>query len=179
MSAASPNRSMQRKHTTKSMLGKSMQGVRGFTLIELMLVLTLVTTLLASTISLMTIVKRSDHQARRSFQNRQDIRRFADDVRRDLRSASNVQIRGKDVLIGSQSQTTQTTYKIRPGTSIARVVVDSDQDSATQETYGVGIGAEIEVKWLEQDRLIQWTITDTNQRKQPIEIVSALRNEPK
>ena len=174
MSVAWPNPFMRKKLTAKSI-----RGARGFTLIELVLVLALVATLLGSTISLMTIVKRSDQQAKRSFQTRRDIRRFADDVRRDLHSASKVQIQGTQtqgtgVLVVTENQTPPTTYEIRPGTVIVRVV----GDSATHERYDIGIEAKVDVKWLEVDRLIQWTITEANPKRQPIVIVSALGSKP-
>lgn len=148
----------------------------GFTLIEVVLVLTLFSTLLASTISLVTIVKRSDRQASRSFQHRQDIRRFADDVRRDLHRGDDVQINGNEVVIRNQREVLQTIYEIRSNTTIARVVLDSDQNSIASEIYQVGIEAQIEVQWLQEDRLIQWTLTETNRESQPLVIAAALRS---
>lgn len=161
----------------KCYAAKSRNLSRGFTLIEVLLVLTLVSTLLASTISLMMIVKKSDKQAARTLQNRHDIRRFADDIRRDLQSEREVRIQGSDLLIDNESESSQTTYRVRSGSAIDRVVTDADQKPTARETYEVGIHAKIEVRWLEEDRLIQWTIVESNRKSRPIQIVAVLRSE--
>lgn len=156
--------------------GKSRRG--GFTLIELVLVLTLTSALLGGVIGLMSIARGSDQQSIRNLVQRQEIRRFADDIRRDLRRSENSALTVDEFVLSDASQNRRILYQIDSGSTIIRTIRDDNDLVVLRDKYSVGNNARIEVDWLEDAQTIRWAITEADRPNHPIQIIAAGRSTP-
>ncbi|MCM2373161.1 prepilin-type N-terminal cleavage/methylation domain-containing protein [Aporhodopirellula aestuarii] len=150
----------------------------GYTLIEVLVVLSLVSSLMGGTIGLMSIVQKSDKTSKQGFSVRQELRRFADDVRRDTHSASDVQTDQTSLTLSRESSTQPIVYRVESTTSVSRVVLNPDESSVTRDEYAIGRDAGIQIELLDNNKLVQWTITESDRPNAPIRIVAARRLAP-
>ncbi|SMP58615.1 prepilin-type N-terminal cleavage/methylation domain-containing protein [Neorhodopirellula lusitana] len=157
-------------------------GSSGFTLIELMVVLSLVSTLLGGAIGLIAVVRQSESQAKLNLENRQGIRRFADDVRRDVALARRIEVdakgQEKKMVIVRQADSPRIEYQAGPGSQIHRVVINESQEPLGQDSYLIGTNATIDVELLDETNSVRWTITEKDGGAPPIAIL-AVRREKK
>ena len=154
----------------------------GFTLLELLLVLSLLSSLLGGTIGLVAIARKSDQQAKRSGLIRQEIRRFADDVRRDVNAAVDVEVTEDGLILSQDSDDPRVVYRTASDSTVSRLVKSSTEKVKSKDRYAVGNDADIRVELVDevnanQDRnFIQWTIKESDRPGKPIRII-AVRKE--
>ncbi|MCS7469859.1 prepilin-type N-terminal cleavage/methylation domain-containing protein [Stieleria sp. ICT_E10.1] len=148
----------------------------GFTLIELLLVLTLTASLLGGVISLVSIARQSSLRATQNQFHRQEIRRFADDVRRDVRHAARSVVKDGELVLTAATLGRTITYRIDDESLVQRRVVESNDSAPSVDSYAFGKDARVDVRWLEEIRAVRWTITPTQRPKQPIEILASERS---
>ncbi|TWT92243.1 prepilin-type N-terminal cleavage/methylation domain-containing protein [Neorhodopirellula pilleata] len=151
--------------------------VSGFTLIEIVLVLSLVGSLLAGTIGLMSIASESTKQAKERRLSRSEIRRFADDVRRDVAEADEVTVEGEVMTISNGTPPTTIIYRIEPG-QIRRTKQTQSDDTSDQESrdrYLVGPMFNIQTALKDDNRIVQWTLTQIERPEDPLKIMAARR----
>lgn len=145
----------------------------GFTIIEVITVLVVAIALLGGAVSLMAIAGRSHQQSKQNLLRRQGIRRFAEDLRRDVSLADDRKINdGKLVLINS-ALGAEVSYRPDSRTAIIRNVQKTENEIASSDQYIVGRDATIEVNWIDEINAVQWTITEAGSGNQPIEIIAA------
>lgn len=150
----------------------------GYTLIEVLLVLSLVSSLLGGTIGLMSIVQKSDKNSKQSFVIRQELRRFADDIRRDIHAANDVSIDESILTLSRASSEQSIIYRVDSKTSVSRVILNADESSAARDEYTIGRDAVMQIESLGDGNLVQWTITESDRPNLPIRIITATRIEP-
>ncbi|WP_197455240.1 prepilin-type N-terminal cleavage/methylation domain-containing protein [Stieleria neptunia] len=148
----------------------------GFTLIELLLVLTLTATLLGGVIGLLSIARQSSQQAAQNQFHRQEIRRFADDIRRDVHHAERSVLSDGELVLTAASPDRTTTYRIEDESVVRRRVVESNDSAQSVDSYAFGKDANVDVRWLEELRAVRWTITSKQRPQQPIEILASERS---
>ncbi len=148
----------------------------GFTLIELLLVLTLTASLLGGVISLVSVARQSSLQATQNQFHRQEVRRFADDVRRDVRHAERSVVKDGELVLTVTTSDRTITYQIDEESLVQRRLVESNDSAQSVDSYAFGDDAKVDVRWLEDIRAVQWTITSRQRPKQPIEILASERS---
>lgn len=154
------------------------QGRSGFTLIELLLVIALTTSLLGGTIALLSIVRESNQQASQDLFQRTEIRRFADDIRRDFRLADSRSLADGELALSSTALGWEIAYRIESDLSVGRSVERLGDPTVSRDSYTIGKDAEIEVRWIDAINAVQWTITETDRPSQPIRIIASQRSAP-
>lgn len=155
----------------------------GFTLIEMVLVLTLLTTILGGTIGLMTVVRSSDHRAAQNALNRQDLRRFADDIRRDVRAAEEITLENSQLILTHASSEETIVYHVDSNAVVSRSIKSPSDSSAppgnaSQDHYVIGREADIQIQVPGESDTVRWTITEADRPQQPVEILAQRRSTP-
>ncbi|WP_372898713.1 hypothetical protein [Stieleria sp.] len=148
----------------------------GFTLVELLLVLTLTASLLGGVISLVSIARRSSLEATQNQFHRQEIRRFADDIRRDVRHSTRSVVKDGELELTTATSDRTITYQIDNESLVRRRLVESNDSAPSVDRYAFGKDAKVDVQWLEEIRAVRWTITSTQRPQQPIEILASERS---
>tara|TARA_A100001391_G_scaffold204057_1_gene198338 strand:- start:969 stop:1541 length:573 start_codon:yes stop_codon:yes gene_type:complete len=147
----------------------------GFTLIELLLVLSMLSTLLGGTIGLLALVHNSNDRGQQNLLHRQEIRRFADDVRRDMHASSAAEIRESELILMFASPESKIVYRADGGSLLRRQTSGTDESPAGQDQYRIDDKAMIAVDWLEQGTQVRWTITPTDRPHSPVQIIASKR----
>lgn len=145
---------------------------RGFTLIEILLVLSLLGCLLGGTIGLIKIIRDSDQAAKQSHITRQEIRRFANDLRRDVRSADQLAIEEAKLVINTDSPPSEIRYQITANQVERTKSIEPDEIRHSQDRYLIGPDHSSGLKLLENDTAVTWTFTQTDRPDEPIEIIA-------
>lgn len=152
---------------------------RGFTLIELLLVLVLTASLLGGTIGLISIAGVSNQHAKQNQRLRQEIRRFADDFRRDMRLAEQCVLANSEVVLQDTSASLQIRYTIESESGIIRRVHKNETAQESIDHYQFLGCDRIEVQPIgqaEPANPVQWTISQSNRSMEPIRIIAAHRS---
>lgn len=144
----------------------------GFTLIELLMVLSLIASILGGTISLMTLVRGSDQQSQQNLLRRSEVRRFADDVRRDVHAADEINIEKKELVLKSAGSDSLIRYRTGSRATIERETMSADQSVIARDQYALADDADIRIESSEQDRSVRITIDELNSNARTIEIIA-------
>ncbi len=149
---------------------------RGFTLIEIVTVLVLLTALLGGTISLVSVASGSDKQSKANLIQRQELRRFADDFRRDAHTTADLSAvsTNESSISFAAAAGGKVIYQIQSSSTVTRTAEDSEGNLVGSDSYGIGIDGEIEIRRPEASDLIEWTIIDSNTTNEAIRIVAAV-----
>ncbi len=165
-------------HNTAPVIGRRSDHVTtprrmGFTLIEMLLVLTLLASLLGATIGLMSIARTSNQQAKKELLSRQQIRRFADDVRRDVRSAQELEVVDGKLILSNEEPSRRTVYSVESGSTIRRHIEDASVQVPLTDHYRFNDSIKIEVQTMDPIGAVQWTLTQSDRPSQPIQILAS------
>lgn len=165
-------------HNTAPVIGRRPDHVTtprrmGFTLVEMLLVLTLLASLLGATIGLMSIARTSNQQAKKELLSRQQIRRFADDVRRDVRSAQELEVVDGKLILSNEEPNRRTVYSVESGSTIRRHIEDSTAQVPLTDHYDIGDSMKIEIQTMDPIGAVQWTFTQSDRPSQPIQILAS------
>lgn len=149
-----------------------------FTLIEILVVLSLTTALMGIAIGLVNLASDSNQNAQQSFLHRQEIRRFANELRRDMHQSlgSEVSDDQRSVTITSQDQRIRYQVDSSPNSNhatLSREVIGTDGESLSSDSYSVMVVGQIEVRQLKQYNAVQWTITDGDRPDMPLQIIAS------
>ncbi|MFG0287303.1 MAG: prepilin-type N-terminal cleavage/methylation domain-containing protein [Rhodopirellula sp. JB044] len=148
----------------------------GYTLLEVLLVLTLVSSLLAGVGGLITIVQKSTNASKKSFLVRRDLRRFADDFRDDAHSAATAVVEQERLTLSRVSSVSTVVYRIEPQQHVKREVFDDEQRLVAQDTYAIARDGKIRFESENDNTLVRCTILERDRMKNPAEIVAILRS---
>lgn len=148
----------------------------GFTLIELILVLSMVGSLLGGTISLLSLAQKSNQRGQRNFLDRQEIRRFADDVRRDMHAAEKAELAAAELVLTIASPPSEITYRVADGSLVRLVTNSEDGTQRSQDRYVLASDEKIAMSWVEEGAKVRWTITSPNRPLRPVRIIAARRS---
>ena len=149
---------------------------KGFTLIELLLVLALTSALLGGTIGLTSIARGSNQLAKQNLLKRQEIRRFADDIRRDIRLAESSNVADGELVLSNTSLDWRIVYQVESNSSVSRSVEKMNNPTVMRDDYTIGISARIEIQWLDGINAVRWTVTEMDSPNQPIQIMASQRS---
>lgn len=160
----------------------------GVTIIELMVVITLLTAILGGTINLMSVLVASDRRSEQRRLQRGEIRRFADDLRRDLsRSVAFEATEDRLVILpagevvgdvaGDRETITKIIYEVRPDSHLSRLVQRNRSAAPSRDDYRVGgekktAMTEIKFESIEPPGAVRWTIFDPDTMGKPLRIVA-------
>ncbi|WP_182865155.1 prepilin-type N-terminal cleavage/methylation domain-containing protein [Rhodopirellula sp. JC639] len=151
---------------------------RGYTLIELLLVLALTSSLLGGVIGLMTIARKSDDAAERNLFRRQEIRRFADDLRRDVRAAAEIDLDADELVLGAASSDVVTRYQIESGATVIRRIDKGDAKRSAIDHYEVGNASRVEFELIDGNAAVRCTVSDGEGHGAAIQILAIKRPTP-
>ncbi|TWT64818.1 prepilin-type N-terminal cleavage/methylation domain-containing protein [Allorhodopirellula solitaria] len=149
----------------------------GFTLIEVLLVLVLVSSLLAGVAGLLSLVRVSNQNGSSRSLHRHEIRRFANDLRRDMHSTQNAGMSNGELTLTSEDPSWEVVYRVEDGTLSRRKQNDADPPVVSTDRYGIDGEATIDLEWLEEGSEIQWTITSPDRSEDPVQIVASRRSD--
>ncbi|MCO8125394.1 type II secretion system GspH family protein [Stieleria sp. TO1_6] len=149
----------------------------GYTLVEIVLVLALMSSFLGATVGLLSLARDSNQLAQQNLLQRQELRRFADDVRRDVWTAKSSSLSDGQLVLTSDSSDSRIVYEVESESSIRRRVENDDDPQRIEDQYRFGDPIRIEVVRQEAFNAIQWTFTDAARLEDPIQIIAAMRSE--
>ena len=148
---------------------------KGFTIIELLIVLAVTSSVLGGTIGLISIAQGSNQQSKQNLFQRQEIRRFADDMRRDIRRAESSTLSDGKLVLLDTSLDREVAYQVESDSVVRRSEENIEARSVARDGYNIGISARITVQWLDEINAAQWTITENERLVQPIHIIASHR----
>ncbi|QEF99090.1 hypothetical protein Mal15_31500 [Stieleria maiorica] len=148
---------------------------RGYTLIELLLVLALASALLGGVIGLMTIARKSDGAAEENLFRRQEIRRFAGDLRRDVRAAGEIDLDADELVLADASSDAVTRYQIESGATVVRRVSEGDSKRSAIDHYDIGSAATMEFQLIDGNAAVRCTVSDGDGHGESIQILAFQR----
>ena len=150
---------------------------QAYTLLELIVVISLLASLLAGMLSLVSAVSTSSRQADKNFRAQQEILRFAGDLRRDFKRSDRMEVDADDkkLTCGDNTQTVQ--YKLVSPSTIDRIVLDKRSVPLAKDRFVVGVDAEVTLQSLDNGRTAQWSIAGRWMTDNPILIAASLRTQ--
>ncbi|KAA1261241.1 hypothetical protein LF1_37870 [Rubripirellula obstinata] len=157
-----------------TVVGKERLGAdrQAYTLLEMVVVLSLMGMLLGGTVMLMTVIRQSERDAAKALLHRREIVRFADELRGDVLVASDVQIADDQVTIEQSTRDKTIVYQADGLTMISRSVSSGADSGISNDTYTVGQRSEFSsTSYLDRDGLV-WTLTATDRPDLAIEILA-------
>lgn len=146
---------------------------RGFTLIEVVLALSLVGGLLTGILGVLSLVQQSERSAGESVIHLQSIRRFADDVRRDVHECESLQLQ-KGQLQCALEDSKLVTYEIQSDNVVTRTLRVDLKTMAT-ETYHLFEAGQVDLQSIDDGRAILCTISDSQRPQRPYTILASRR----
>lgn len=152
-----------------------MKRASGFSLVELLVALSLLGMVLSGTIGLVAMVRTSTHNATSNRLHRQEIRRFADDLRRDVHAANSATVENDELILAYASNESTATYRADSQSSLHRTV--ADDSASSRDAYKVPSTARIRFESIDDGRLIRVTFTDPDRPLQPIEIIATRKTQ--
>ncbi len=156
----------------------SARSVRnGFTILELILSLGLASSLAAGTVVLVSLAQKSSGSAKGNLQKRMDVRRFADQFRRDVHSASDLRIDGTTLTLTVPTSGDVITYSSGSSESLSRIVEDAAGNPSGRDRFRVGKNLSIKVEAIDRWGAVKWTLQEQDQTRPPIEILAVPNRE--
>lgn len=149
----------------------------GYSMMEMIIVLTLLSSAMAGVVGLMSVVRDGDQNAAENFLMRNEIRRLADDLRRDVRSTGRSDLLDSTLTLADLSGERQIVYQVESDSVVTRTLTMKSRSSVSRDRYQIGKDLRVEIQLGQQEQIVQWTITPQNQAVPPIEIVSARRKQ--
>jgi prepilin-type N-terminal cleavage/methylation domain-containing protein len=149
----------------------------GFTLIELMVVFSLLASVLVGTLTLLSLIRRSGDQADQDFRIRQELRRFAGDLRRDVHQASDLKIGLPETRLVLQFTEKSIEYRFVAPSTLTRIV-DPDSTSSARDQYDFGRDFDVTLQSIDDGQTIQWSFQDRKKSTVPIQIMATLGIRP-
>ncbi len=148
---------------------------QGFTLIEILLVLSLLASVLSGTVGLLSLVQKSNQQGQENLMQRREIRRFANDLRRDMRSAGEAEIKEDQLVLKNQSPPLEIIYQVDKGELTRSQAGGDDKAIKSYDQYRLGDQARSAIEWVEPGSRVQWLITLPALSETPIVILATRR----
>ncbi len=149
----------------------------GFTLIELLLVLSLLSSFLAGTIGLISVVRDSERAAKQNLTRRMELRRFANDLRRDMAAATSFKISDSQLAIALKTPVWQIVYRTESNQTISRKVTSADDSATAHDRYVISNDAEMSVTSLDNGDTVEWSIRELGQADAPTQIMATNRKQ--
>jgi hypothetical protein len=141
----------------------------------LLLVLTLLSSFLVGTIGLISVVRDSERVAKQNLIRRMELRRFANDFRRDVAAADLFEVADSRLAITLNSPISQIMYRTESNQTISRTVTSADDSSTAHDRYLIGDDAEMTVTSLEKSETVAWSIRELGQAYAPTQIMAMRR----
>lgn len=148
----------------------------GLTLIELILVLSMVGALLGGAISLLALTQKSSQKGQSNFVARQEVRRFADDVRRDMHMAETADLTKTELVLKVQSPSSEIVYRVDDGELVRTASDGGDGAPTSHDRYVLASDEQIDVSWVKEGELVQWSFTSADGPRRPVRIIAARRS---
>lgn len=168
--------------TTGRLARDGRSGSGGFTLIEILLVFSLLGSLLGGTIGLIRVIRQSNQNAQQNLVMRQEIRRFANDLRRNVGSANQVRIEDGKLVATVASPQSSTIYQTTPDhvERITHFDPEPNAGSVTRsiERYVVGSRLSSQLELVNEPVGVRWTFTQDDRPDEPIEIIAYSKRTP-
>ena len=150
---------------------------RGISLLEMLVVLTVAISISGATINLMVITRDSHRNAKSNQLVRQEIRRFANDFRRDVHHADRVKVTNGDLLVSGPAETEQFVYSVGTDSTITRSkIVDPAGPVVSSDRYRLGQDATMAFDRGADSHSARLTIRESSRPDRPIEIVATRRS---
>lgn len=148
----------------------------GFTLIELILVLSMVGALLGGTISLLALAQKSNQRGQQNFLARREIRRFADDVRRDMHAAETAELADGELVLKLTSPPSAIIYRVADGSLLRTASDGAEQTHKSRDRYVLASDEQIAVSWVDEGETVAWSFTSPDRPLHPVHVTAARRS---
>ena len=154
----------------------------GYSMMEMIILLTLLSSVMAGVVGLMSVVRDGDQTAAENFLMRNEIRRLADDLRRDVRSTGRSDLLDSTLTLADLSGERKIVYQVESDSVVTRTLTEKSsseksRSNVSRDRYQIGKDLRVAIQLGQQKQIVQWTITPQNQAVPPIEIVSARRKQ--
>ncbi|CAD71395.1 MAG TPA: prepilin-type cleavage/methylation domain-containing protein [Rhodopirellula baltica] len=154
----------------------------GYTLIEMLITLSIVIAMLGGTLGLVRLVRTSSKHASDAAIHRQEIRRLANDLRRDVASAGTIEVIESSLILKSADDS-QITYELAPSAWISRDAESADAQPIASDRYLIDERSQVNFRLQPisdedpetEPSLVELTITLPDRPDQPIQILAAPR----
>ncbi|KLU01638.1 putative transmembrane protein [Rhodopirellula islandica] len=164
----------------------------GFTLIETLVTLALVIAMLGGTLGLVSLMRTSSQHATTAALDRQEIRRLANDIRRDVADANQVEVEGAQLILDFSDSDSRIVYDFGSEPAFARTVESTAQsinDSLiASDRYLISERSQVQLQLqllseddADSDReasLVELTVALPDRPTEPIQILAAPRMSP-
>ncbi|MFG0268111.1 MAG: type II secretion system protein J [Rhodopirellula sp. JB055] len=161
----------------------------GFTLIETLVTLAVVVAMLGGTLGLVSFIRTSSRHATVATLGRQEIRRLANDIRRDVAGSDHVEMDGSQLVLEFSNSDSRIVYDFGSEPAFARTVESTspstDEAVKASDRYLINERSQVELRLqpLSQDgtdserktSLVELTVTLPDRPNQPIQILAAPR----
>lgn len=152
---------------------RRIRRLEGYTLIEVLFVLTITGAVLGTTVRLVSIAQRSHESSKGSLLQRQEIRRFADDLRDDMHRTQSHTIKSDAIVLLKETDDAdriEITYQVELNTIIRRTANQESQTPTSSDFYTFESSAKIELKPGETDSLVECIIAAHPAEETPFRI---------
>lgn len=154
----------------------------GYTLIEMVITLSIVIAMLGGTLGLTRLVRTSSKHASDAAIHRQEIRRLANDLRRDVGSAGAIEVVESRLILRSADDS-QITYDFESETWFSRSIESADAKQLASDRYLIDERLQVKLRLQPisdenpetEPSLVELTITLPDRPSQPIQILAAPR----
>ncbi|WP_233215744.1 type II secretion system protein [Rhodopirellula bahusiensis] len=160
----------------------------GFTLLETLVMLTMVIAMLGGTLALVSLIRTSSQHATADGLDRQEIRRLANDIRRDVADANQVEVDGSRLILDFSDSNSRIVYDFGSEPAFARTVESTDESVQSSDRYLINKSSQVELRLqplsedeADSDRetsLVELTVALPDRPTKPIQILAAPRISP-
>jgi type II secretory pathway pseudopilin PulG len=154
-------------------------------LIETLVAFAIVIAMLGGTLGLVSLIRTSSQHATAATLDRQEIRRLANDLRRDVASSSDMEVQGDQLILVSRDTDSRFVYEFGSEPAFVRNVQSTDDSLKASDRYLINERSQVAFRLqpLLQDgsdseretSLVELTITLPDRPNQPIQILAAPR----
>ncbi|WDQ16357.1 PulJ/GspJ family protein [Rhodopirellula sp. P2] len=155
----------------------------GFTLIEMVVTLALVIAMLGGTLALVSLIRTSGQRATASVRDRQEIRRLANDLRRDVADATDLEVEGSLLILTLSDPESRILYDFGSEPLFSRSVESNEPALKASDRYLINEDSQVAIRLQpdsvddaeQEPSLVELVITLPNRPSQPIRILAAQR----